>query len=81
MSLLNNFLKNSKSIVPQNNLGNNVAFQNFLKSFNTSNPKQSVIDLIKQNNYGPEQIAQVKQMAKQFGFSDAQLNQIDNLIS
>lgn len=80
MSLLNNFLQSSRSISPQNNLNNNVAFQNFLKSFNTSDPKQSIINLIKQNNYGPQQIEQVKQMAKQFGFSDAQISQIDNLI-
>ena len=81
MSLLNNFLKNSKSSVPQQQLGNNLAFQNFLKKLNTNNPKQSVMDLLKQNNYSQEQIAHVKQMAKQFGFSDAQISQIDNLIS
>lgn len=79
MSLLNNFLGNSKSLNTQNALGNNFAFQNFLKNLKTNNPKQSVIDLIKTNNYSKDQIAQVKQMAKQFGFSDAQINQIDNL--
>lgn len=79
MSLLNNFLGNSKSLNTQNTLGNNFAFQNFLKNLKTNNPKQSVIDLIKTNNYSKDQIAQVKQMAKQFGFSDAQINQIDNL--
>ena len=81
MSLLNNFLKNSKSPVPQQQLGNNLAFQNFLKNLKTNNPKQSVMDLLKQNNYSQEQITHVKQMAKQFGFSDAQINQIDDLIS
>lgn len=82
MSLLNGFLQRNQSQTISNfNLGNNLAFQNFLRNLNTNNPKQSVIDLIKTQHYNKDQIAQVKQMAKQFGFSDAQINQIDNLIS
>lgn len=82
MSLLNGFLQGSISQNTQNfNLGNNLAFQNFLRNLNTNNPKQSVIDLIKSNHYSKEQITQIKQMAKQFGFSEAQINQLDKFIS
>ena len=86
MSLLKSVLNsnmgmsnNPMNLVQQKIGGNPQLAQLFQMAKSVRNPKQAVADLISKNNYTDEQIMQIKQMAKTFGVSDADLNQLDEL--
>lgn len=86
MSLLKSVLNSSMgmsnnpiSLVQQKIGGNPQLMQLFQMAKSVRNPKQAVADLISKNNYTDEQIMQIKQMAKTFGVSDADLSQLDEM--